>query len=96
MWQHCCNFVYTFKLLIQETGQGEVCLILNLTVGVNLGEEHKQGVRAAHPTQYNDGGNWQAAADSWLEDNRNCCRPMHALMTALLPPIWDCVCNNLI
>lgn len=58
---------------------------------VTAGEEDKEA-SAAPPTQYHDGGNCQAVADGWLEDNRNCCRSMHAPMTALLLQICDSVC----
>lgn len=58
---------------------------------VTAGEEDKKA-SAAPPTQYHDAGNCQGVTDSWLEDNRNCCRSMHAPMTALLLQICDSVC----
>lgn len=99
MWQHCCSLF----LLINynkslERGDARSAGIWTLAdelvlVGGNC-RWRGQKASTAPPTQYHDGGNCQvaAAADGWLEDNRNCCRSMHAPMTALLPQSCDCVC----
>lgn len=91
MWQNCCNLF----LLINDNNSLERAAARSagiwppagglVLVGGNCRWRGQNGISCSSYTI----PRWrQPSANGWLKDNRNCCRSMHAPMTALL---CDCV-----